>query len=422
MKRPQSVPLAFLLTSLLPSSLADFNTSCPALITNRNATGTVVFSDPITQGQNTDLSDDKQYTDKNSYLLSNDTTLTLASTNLSYTLGVSTASTVFNGKTLPAIMSSLSVSADGAELFNDEPTDGWAACALPILNLPDLATRYGQTDDGSCQQTLPHGCVDKILKRVLAKKFTFNPNSGLSQICAAYGDAITNSDLEPDGSDASSTKATLPQECTNLFRKDNKPGPLVAKVEGYPITSANESTPFSQFSTYQCPSIAPQLSGDSIKSYPFYNTTTQYNEDGTIAFGGSYDEAVRRVYPIITVFFRGTGATFFGYYPAVSATMSCVRVNEFSEGSRVTAPLEEVKPPSDGLSTGAKAGIAVVVVLVLLGAIGVLVAMWMKKKRNARGRKDYGQASWYQRPAQVFKRGGTGYKGMEKSEYELMAK
>ena len=130
------------------------------------------------------------------------------------------------------------------------------------------------------------------------------------------------------------------------------------------------------------------------------------------------------LYPVITVFFHGINANYFGYLPSVSTSMSCVRVNEFSQGSRVSAALQPATTTSHGeLSKGAKAGIAVAVIVAVLGAIGVLAMIFLKKRRAGGRRKDYGQPRWYQNPAEVFRRGGRADgKGMEKSEYEMMTK
>lgn len=110
-----------------------------------------------------------------------------------------------------------------------------------------------------------------------------------------------------------------------------------------------------------------------------------------------YDEAVTLVYPIFTVLFppandsnRGGGVV-----SAAEAFLTCARPVNITAGSRVAAALPSPTPLrtiSKPLSAGAKAGIAVGAVVVVLLIVGISAWVLISRRRKQRVERDLAAA------------------------------
>lgn len=112
-------------------------------------------------------------------------------------------------------------------------------------------------------------------------------------------------------------------------------------------------------------------------------TYIERNEGGDVG----YDNATYEATPVLTVFMpvANVERTRNGSIDDATSVMQCIRASNFSEGSRVAPALPEGTPWPDrnGLSAGAKGGIAAGVVgfaLILAG-----LGLWLvKRKKRAR--------------------------------------
>ena len=376
MHRQNHLTMLVLLTSLFSKAMAAPGATCPASVTTANATGTVTISNSTIRVSHGGY----VHIDYSSTLLSNASSNSMAGANLSYTLSVASTSTSFGGNLLPGVSSTLSVSTHDASLFDEKAV--LAACAFPILNLPILTTRYGQDDLGNCSRTLPYGCAFRLLNTALSSnvKSSLDLKESMTATCDSYADWI-NDVLNTQRPTYGPTDP-FSQVCFDLFQpaNTNDIDLIPARTLGIPVTSLtiNESQ--------ACSSVSPQLGGDETRSWPIWNTTTTYNIDGTIATEGSYDEAVRRVYPILTLFFKDLHNQEDNVVPSAAA-MSCVRVNTFSQGSRISAQLERATPPALNrlnLSTGQTVGIVFGILAITL--VLVVIAWVCKKGKQAENR------------------------------------
>ena len=100
-----------------------------------------------------------------------------------------------------------------------------------------------------------------------------------------------------------------------------------------------------------------------------------------------YDNITNEVTPILTVYLPVANVERTGCCNKPKTILECIRPSNFSEGSRVATALTEGTPwPKPGaLSAGAKGGIAAGVVVFLLAVGGILLYLWIaKRKKRAR--------------------------------------
>lgn len=113
-----------------------------------------------------------------------------------------------------------------------------------------------------------------------------------------------------------------------------------------------------------------------------YTSRTDGSDEG-------YDNATQEVTPVLTVFMPVANVERWrnGTNDNALSVLQCIRPSNISEGSRVPPELAEGTwwPSKDGLSAGAKGGIAAGVVVFVLLVSGILLALWLiKRKKRAR--------------------------------------
>ena len=99
-----------------------------------------------------------------------------------------------------------------------------------------------------------------------------------------------------------------------------------------------------------------------------------------------YDNITNAITPILTVYLPVANVERRGCCNQPKTILECIRASNFSEGSRVATALAEGTPwPKPGLSAGAKGGIAAGVVVFVLAVGGILLCLWIvKRKKRAR--------------------------------------
>ena len=98
----------------------------------------------------------------------------------------------------------------------------------------------------------------------------------------------------------------------------------------------------------------------------------------------AYDEFTRDVIPVLTVFFPVANYKRDSAPSWANSTMRCSRTKNFSQGSRVSAPLPKGTPYSygSGLSGGAIAGIVVGVVVFVAIIASMAFWFWRRQRRQ----------------------------------------
>lgn len=107
-------------------------------------------------------------------------------------------------------------------------------------------------------------------------------------------------------------------------------------------------------------------------------------EDATAT---AYDNATRSVFPALSVYFPVANIDRTSFYSSANSSLRCLRVQNFSEGSRVSPTLPSGTPYHNGKKTsgGAIAGIAVGVVVGVAIIAGVMIWVCLRRRR-AKGR------------------------------------
>jgi hypothetical protein len=99
-----------------------------------------------------------------------------------------------------------------------------------------------------------------------------------------------------------------------------------------------------------------------------------------------YDNITNEITPILTVYMQVANMERRSCCDTPKTILECIRASDFSEGSRVAPALAEGTPwPKPGLSAGAKGGIAAGVVVFVLAVGGLVLYLWIvKRKKRAR--------------------------------------
>lgn len=354
--------LLFLVSSAWGATL---NETCPALRSSYNATGSVQVAYHTTDNNPAFVPENQ--------LLPPSTNFGLLADRLIYTLTVGTIGS--NASNDGEVLSTIFVDVPPAiNLFNDNSSTGFAACAIPILNLPSLTTRYGQEDDGACFFALPDGCGTGIAGAVIRTEFNTVPDDrNFQRFCTSVADQFQQMLFEEGPS-----SNQLSNQCADLFR-DPPGGPVVSYVSGHAITSNGSNTTW-PFVSSGCNDTEGFLKGDS--SYPWFNHSIPLND-------ANYDKATRAVYPIVTIFFQNINTGFAkSKIEPRSVSLACLRANDFMTGSRVSPELEPVKTSNGGRSSH---DITVaIVVSVIAGVLFVLMVigwLWLLRRRSRGGVK-----------------------------------
>lgn len=112
-------------------------------------------------------------------------------------------------------------------------------------------------------------------------------------------------------------------------------------------------------------------------------------DDWEIGTDAGYDNATQDITPILTMYMPVANTERTGSRNYVPSVLRCLQAKNFSESSRVSPALAEGTPwPSSGgsLSAGAKGGIAAGVVVFVLLVSGMLLSLWLIKRRKRRAR------------------------------------
>lgn len=98
----------------------------------------------------------------------------------------------------------------------------------------------------------------------------------------------------------------------------------------------------------------------------------------------AYDNLINTVTAILTVFMDVANVERRGCCNTPKSVLECIRPSNFREGSRVAPTLAEGTPwPKPGsLSAGAKGGIAAGVVVLVLAVGGLVLYLWIVKRRK----------------------------------------
>jgi hypothetical protein len=116
---------------------------------------------------------------------------------------------------------------------------------------------------------------------------------------------------------------------------------------------------------------------------------TRANSDWRSGNDIGYDNATHDVLPILTVYMPVANVKRTDFYSIAISALQCVRIKDYSEGSRVSPALPEGTAwpyPATGLSMGANRGIIAGVVVFVVLAGSLLLCLWLvrRKKRRAK--------------------------------------
>lgn len=144
------------------------------------------------------------------------------------------------------------------------------------------------------------------------------------------------------------------------------------------MTGYNSSTLYSDNCT---------LSAGNKTLYPaYFSFPFDPSSEWDIGSDYGYDNITNAITPILTVYLPVANTERRGCCRTPKTILECIRPSHFSEGSRVATALAKGTPwPKPGLSAGAKGGIAAGVVVFVLAVGGILLCLWIvKRKKRAR--------------------------------------
>ena len=152
------------------------------------------------------------------------------------------------------------------------------------------------------------------------------------------------------------------------------------------MTGYNSSTLYSDNCT---------LSAGNKTLYPaYFSYPSDPSSEWDIGSDYGYDNITNEITPILTVYMPVANTERRGCCNKPKTILECIRPSNFSEGSRVaTALAEGTSWPKPGLSAGAKGGIAAGVVVFVLAVGGILLGLWIvKRKKRARASTEAAQS------------------------------
>lgn len=150
----------------------------------------------------------------------------------------------------------------------------------------------------------------------------------------------------------------------------------------------------------------PSTSGSSLASGPLTGNTASssgldfscplHDGDRTYYLNGNssskfptrpYSNATRQVWPVLTIWMPLTGQQRTDEPKYAESKLSCVHIQQFSEGSEVSPKLPPGKPYNQGISKGANAEIVVGVVVFVALIAGALAWFVRRRKKRQAGQK-----------------------------------
>jgi hypothetical protein len=137
------------------------------------------------------------------------------------------------------------------------------------------------------------------------------------------------------------------------------------------------------------------LSAGNKTLYPaYFSYPSDPSSEWDIGSDYSYDNITNEITPILTVYMPVANTERRGCCNKPKTILECIRPSNFSEGSRVATALPEGTPwPKPGLSAGAKGGIAAGVVVFVIAVAGILLGLWIvKRKKRARASTEAAQS------------------------------
>jgi hypothetical protein len=388
--------------SLVHPCHAQIHTPCPAEVRSYNSSGLLgFFGLNITAELNSETSDVR--IDNDGYLYESTDLSPSPPANWAYALTVSGFGDSSDDDSLPTVLTTLlatgpqnsttNITASSPSSSSSTPPVLGVACGIAILDLPFRTTRLGQTDDGTCTATLPHGCAKKILHKIATQSMSWPAGDiDLPGLCSMYATA-----LEVALNQNSHTDNNLPGQCTKLFlgevdeEEDNRHddpqtvGRFVSKVEGFALTSSNQTAPLNAEMPYQCDHldvVDQTLGANYLTSYPIYNNTLVLQDTSdTSKFNREYNDALWQVMPVITLMIRrSSNHGIEEKVDLLSAHLGCLRTTASVGNSYIGPRPEPLQIGRGGLSGGAIAGIVVAVVVGIAVIAGV--AWWQVRSKQ----------------------------------------
>lgn len=118
--------------------------------------------------------------------------------------------------------------------------------------------------------------------------------------------------------------------------------------------------------------------------YPaYFSYPSDPSSEWDIGSDYGYDNITNEITPILTVYMPVANTDRRGCCNKPKTILECIRPSNFSEGSRVaTALAEGTSWPKPSLSAGAKGGIAAGVVVFVLAVGGILLGLWIVKRKK----------------------------------------
>lgn len=257
--------------------------------------------------------------------------------------------------------------------YSDSLTLGYDVCSVALTGYTENTLRRGQFDNGDCVALFDEACVEALEQQSqnLALYLVGNPKP------------LPNSNLTADSlptvcdSIGQSMEARLPDQCKPYMNES------WYTATGYALTMNYESS-----GTHASRQPLPlglffgNPRGPCTATGPSANET--WNLIGA-AYGNAtvYDYLTYTVLPILTVFMPVANARRTITIISAHTTVSCLRTNEYSPGSRVPPPLPAPTPVGEkgGLSGKAIAGIVVGVLAGVSIICFALVAWWWRKRK-----------------------------------------
>jgi hypothetical protein len=256
--------------------------------------------------------------------------------------------------------------------YSDDLGLNYDVCAYVISGLPKNTIELGQNDPGDCSSMLSAACREDILTRLSESAYKWTsyyspgPYSNLSadavsSLCGGY----ILPDLGEDGK-------PYPRSCRKEFGlvyDTNDPG--------YNTNPTAESMALTGYNSSILDDGNCRLDGAGktfwLADGPWHSRAAD-----------SYDAYTRDVFPALTVFFPVANYERTSMPDYAVSRMQCLRIKNFSEGSRVSPKLPEGTPYSYGssLGGGAIAGITVGLVAFVLVAAGLAYWFWRRRRRQ----------------------------------------
>jgi hypothetical protein len=260
--------------------------------------------------------------------------------------------------------------------YSDSLSIGFDACAIFPGDSGGMSSNTylrSQHDNGSCLATLDASCI-KAFQRQSEESAMQLVNS---PTFLSDGNLTANSIVGVCDEIARRMATALPQQCRPYFN-ETKYRPI-----GVALTTDYNSTGL----FFGSPGDPCMVKGDSNETFNGVIAYLYAEDDATTH--AEYDRLQDDCNPVLTVFMPVANSERSVSVQEASSTMTCVRVTDYSRGSRIPPSRGEPTPVhvSTGdasLSNGEIAGVVVAITVGVGLLVAALVVWWLRRKKASR--------------------------------------